>query len=57
MTTVINTHDMNSVIEMGDSIAFINKGVLWWQGTNKEILNSDNEELNSFIFSSNLLEI
>lgn len=54
MTTVVNTHDMNSVIEMGDSIAFINKGVLWWQGTNKEILNSDNEELNDFIFSSEL---
>jgi phospholipid/cholesterol/gamma-HCH transport system ATP-binding protein len=54
MTTIINTHDMNSVIEIGDKIAFIYKGNLWWNGTNKEILNSENKELNDFIFATQL---
>ena len=45
ITTVINTHDMNSVIEIGDKIAFIYKGELWWEGTNEEILVSDNKEM------------
>ncbi|MPM25553.1 putative ribonucleotide transport ATP-binding protein mkl [bioreactor metagenome] len=54
MTTVINTHDMNSVIEIGDRIAFIYKGNMWWKGNNQEILNSDNKELNDFIFSTQL---
>ncbi len=54
MTTIINTHDMNSVIEIGDKIAFIYKGNLWWNGTNKEILNSENGELNDFIFATQL---
>lgn len=54
ITTVINTHDMNSVVEMGDNIVFINEGELWWEGDNKEILNSDNTELNAFVFASKL---
>lgn len=54
ITTVINTHDMNSVVEMGDNIVFINEGELWWEGDNKEILNSDNAELNAFVFASKL---
>ena len=54
MTTIINTHDMNSVIDIGDKIAFIYKGNLWWNGTNKEILNSENGELNDFIFATQL---
>jgi len=54
MTTVINTHDMNSVIEIGDNVAFIYKGNLWWKGSNKEILHSDNTELNDFIFATQL---
>lgn len=54
MTTVINTHDMNSVIEIGDKIAFIYKGNLWWNGSNKDILHSDNNELNDFIFATQL---
>lgn len=55
ITTVINTHDMNSVIEIGDSIAFIYKGQLWWEGTNQEILNTDNKEINDFVYATELL--
>jgi phospholipid/cholesterol/gamma-HCH transport system ATP-binding protein len=54
MTTIINTHDMNSVIEIGESVLFISKGEVGWQGTNKEILHSDNEKLNDFIFANKL---
>ena len=54
MTTVINTHDMNSVIEIGDNVAFIYKGNLWWNGSNKDILHTDNKELNDFIFATQL---
>ncbi len=53
--TVINTHDMNSVIEIGDNIAFIYKGQKWWTGNNKEILKSDNTELNNFVFATELM--
>lgn len=53
--TVINTHDMNSVIETGDNIAFIYKGQNWWTGNNKEILKSDNKELNDFVFATELM--
>ena len=54
MTTVINTHDMNSVLQIGQKIAFINKGKLWWEGDNKQILTTDNKELNEFVFSTEL---
>jgi phospholipid/cholesterol/gamma-HCH transport system ATP-binding protein len=54
MTTIINTHDMNSVIEIGESILFISKGEKEWVGTNKEILNSNNKKLNDFIFVNKL---
>ena len=54
MTTVINTHDMNSVLEIGEKISFIHKGKLWWEGNNKEVLKTDNEELNEFIFATAL---
>jgi len=54
MTTVINTHDMNSVIEIGDRVAYIFEGNLWWNGTNKTILNTDNQELNDFIYATQL---
>lgn len=54
MTTVINTHDMNSVLQIGQNIVFINKGKLWWEGNNKEILKSDNPELNEFVFATEL---
>jgi phospholipid/cholesterol/gamma-HCH transport system ATP-binding protein len=54
ITTIINTHDMNSVIEIGESILFISKGEKEWVGTNKEILNSNNQHLNDFIFANKL---
>lgn len=52
MTTIINTHDMNSVMEIGENIAFIYEGQLWWEGTKTDILNADNKELNDFVFAS-----
>jgi phospholipid/cholesterol/gamma-HCH transport system ATP-binding protein len=54
ITTVVNTHDMNSVIKIGDTISFIYKGELWWQGDNSQILHSDNPELNDFVFDTEL---
>jgi phospholipid/cholesterol/gamma-HCH transport system ATP-binding protein len=53
--TVINTHDMNSVAEIGDKIAFIYKGEKWWVGTKEEIFNTDNKELNEFVFATELM--
>ena len=55
ITTVINTHDMNSVIEIGDKIAFIYNGQLWWEGSNNEILVSDNKEINDFVYATELV--
>lgn len=52
ITTVINTHDMNSVMQIGETISFINNGELWWEGSKDNILDSDNEELNDFVFAS-----
>ena len=54
MTTLINTHDMNSVIEIGESVLLISKGEVAWEGTKGEILNSDNKKLNDFIFANKL---
>jgi phospholipid/cholesterol/gamma-HCH transport system ATP-binding protein len=54
-TTVVITHDMNSVMETGDNIIFIHEGQMWWSGTQEELLNSDNKELNEFIFASGLM--
>lgn len=54
MTTVINTHDMNSVVEIGDKIAFIYQGKLWWEGSNKEILHTENKEINEFVYATKL---
>lgn len=54
MTTIVNTHDMNSVMEIGDKVMFIYHGEKWWEGTNNDIFNSDNKELNDFIFASKL---
>ncbi|MEJ8818102.1 ABC transporter ATP-binding protein [Lacibacter sp. H407] len=56
MTTVVNTHDMNSVMEIGDKIIFMHKGRKEWEGTNKDIIFSKNEELNQFIFASDFLQ-
>jgi phospholipid/cholesterol/gamma-HCH transport system ATP-binding protein len=54
MTTVINTHDMNSVIEIGDKIAFVYTGKLWWVGDKHQILDTDNAELNNFVYATEL---
>jgi phospholipid/cholesterol/gamma-HCH transport system ATP-binding protein len=54
MTTIINTHDMNSVVEIGESVLFISNGEVAWEGTNKEILDTDNKKLNDFIFANKL---
>jgi phospholipid/cholesterol/gamma-HCH transport system ATP-binding protein len=54
MTTLVNTHDMNSVMEIGEKIVFINDGIICWEGSNKEILHSDNEILNDFVFANSL---
>ena len=56
ITTIVNTHDMNSVIEIGENIAFINHGEIWWDGNKEELLNSDNKELNNFVFASKLFK-
>lgn len=54
MTTIINSHDMNSVLEIGDKVIFIYKGCLSWEGTRKEVLQTDNEALNNFVFATNM---
>ncbi len=56
ITTIINTHDMNSVMEIGESVSFLNNGQLAWQGTKTEILKSRNEDLHDFIFASPFLQ-
>lgn len=54
ITTIINTHDMNSVLNIGDTISFIHQGTLWWKGTKEEVMTTDNQELNDFVFSMEL---
>ncbi len=56
ITTVINTHDMNTVMESGDYIMYMYQGIKQWEGTNKDIIFSKDEKLNSFIFASDFLE-
>ena len=54
ITTIVNTHDMNSVLSIGDTVAFIYKGELWWKGNKQDILHTHNEELNDFVFGTEL---
>ncbi|GGE18887.1 ABC transporter ATP-binding protein [Psychroflexus salis] len=54
ITTVINTHDMNSVFEIGEKIVYLQDGNLAWEGTKEEIHHSDNQDLSDFVYSSNL---
>lgn len=54
MTTIINSHDMNSVLEIGEHVIYIYKGCLCWEGTRDEVLQSDNEALNNFVFATNM---
>lgn len=56
ITTVINTHDMNSVMEIGEKIVFLKNGLLAWEGSNKEIFKTDNEAVTDFVYSSELFK-
>ncbi len=56
ITTIVVTHDMNSVMEIGEKIVFLKNGVLVWQGTNEEIFKTDNEAVTSFVYSSDLFK-
>lgn len=54
ITTIVNTHDMNSILERGANIILISNGESVWTGSNKDIFNSDNKYVNDFVFASNL---
>ena len=56
ITTIVNTHDMNSVMEIGEHIAYINKGEIWWTGSKEDLIKSENKELNDFVFASELFK-
>jgi len=56
ITTIINSHDMNSVMEIGDNILFIENGEKAWQGNKEDIFHVDNKELNDFVFASDLFK-
>ncbi len=56
MTTIVITHDMNSVMEIGEKVIFICNNQKWWEGTNKTILETDNKELQDFIYVSKFLK-
>jgi len=55
-TTIVVTHDMNSVMGIGENIIFLHQGEKWWEGSNKEIAHTDNKELNEFVFASKFME-
>lgn len=57
ITTIINSHDMNSVMEIGEHIIFINQGQNAWEGSKSEIFHVENEDLNNFVFASNLYKM
>ena len=56
ITTIINTHDMNSVMEIGDKIIFLVEGKKIWEGNNQEILNTDDKSINDFVYSSEIFK-
>lgn len=56
ITTVVITHDMNSVIEIGENIMFIYNGEKWWEGTKEEIITTDNPEINDFVYASEFMK-
>ena len=56
ITTIINSHDMNSVLEIGDKVIYIYKGCKCWEGTKEEIMSTDNEALNNFVFATTLAQ-
>ena len=56
ITTVINSHDMNSVMEIGETILFLKNGNKEWEGSNQNIFKTDNEAVTDFVYSSNLFK-
>jgi phospholipid/cholesterol/gamma-HCH transport system ATP-binding protein len=56
ITTIVITHDMNSVIEIGDHVNFIYQGKNWWQGDRKSIISTENKEINDFVFASEFMK-
>ncbi len=56
ITTVVITHDMNSVLEIGDRIAYMHQGAKVWEGTRKEILRAQNKELSDFVYATKFLQ-
>ena len=54
--TIVNTHDMNSIMEVGDNIIFLKGGKKEWEGSRNEIFHADNEALNNFVFASQLYQ-
>lgn len=56
MTTIVITHDMNSVVEIGEKVMYVYKGKLWWTGNGKEILKTTNPELLDFVFASGFMK-
>ena len=56
ITTVVVTHDMNSVMEIGEKIVFLKDGKLVWQGSNLEIFKTDNKDVTDFVYSSDLFK-
>ena len=56
MTTIVNSHDMNSIMEIGDHIVFIEHGAKVWQGSRTDILHADCQELDDFVFASDLFK-
>lgn len=56
ITTVVISHDMNSVMEISDFISFIHQGQKWWEGSRDDILNSDNKEVVDFVYASNFMK-
>jgi phospholipid/cholesterol/gamma-HCH transport system ATP-binding protein len=55
ITTVVNSHDMNSVFAIGNTINFIHEGYCWWKGDKNDLLSSGNKELDQFLYSSELM--
>lgn len=56
ITTIVITHDMNSVIEIGDNVVFIYQGQNWWQGDRNSIITTDNKEINDFVYASEFMK-
>jgi len=56
MTSIVITHDMNSVMEIGENIIFLYDGKLWWKGSKEDILRTDNKEINEFVYASTFMQ-